>query len=422
VAAVIVLIAAAVGGYLLFGRGDDDGVAAGGGPGVVLLEPTDARQANDFAGQLDVDPPGRNAGIALANFPRAKPSTGGLVQQGAPITFSGNQPGLYGGSRDVTVCDIEQLVSFLTDPGNRAKAEAWASVHQIDVDEIEDFIGTLTPVRLRFDTRVTNHGFSNGRATPSQSILEAGTAVLVDALGIPRVKCNCGNPLLPPAAVTADYTIQNQDDAWDTFDRDDVLAVTEAPDPVDTYTLIDTETGEVFGRPARSDGSDDTDAPGDVLDELCPDLEDSPTCNGEGGSTTTTSTTEGPGDTTTTTIELATGDVQVTVTWNSAADLDLEVADPTGESVSRLNSPTASGGVFDRDSNVGCTNDGAVENIVWPDAAPAGTYTARIIGFGVESCGESGDFVLTVTIHGETQTFTGTATESQDQTFDFQVR
>jgi hypothetical protein len=40
-------------------------------------------------------------------------------------------------------------------------------------------------VILQRDTRVTNHGFRNGRATPTQSILQAGTAVLVDEYGVP---------------------------------------------------------------------------------------------------------------------------------------------------------------------------------------------------------------------------------------------
>ena len=60
------------------------------------------------------------------------------------------------------------------------------------------FLRGLTPVVLRADTRVTNHGFRDGSATSFQSVLQAGTAVLVDDHGAPRVRCACGNPLKAP--------------------------------------------------------------------------------------------------------------------------------------------------------------------------------------------------------------------------------
>ncbi|GAP52775.1 serine/threonine protein kinase [Streptomyces azureus] len=54
---------------------------------------------------------------------------------------------------------------------------------------------------LRADTGVTNHGFRAGRAAVLQAVLQAGTAVLVDDRGVPRVRCACGNPLRPPVAM-----------------------------------------------------------------------------------------------------------------------------------------------------------------------------------------------------------------------------
>ena len=92
---------------------------------------------------------------------------------------------------------------------------------------------------------------------------------------------------------------------------------------------------------------------------------------------TTTTTTEGE-ETTTTTVVLGTGDVQVTLEWDSDADLDLAVTDPTGEEISFSNrGPTATGGELDVDSNVGCDDEGSIENIFWPPGqAPAGGYVA----------------------------------------------
>lgn len=103
--------------------------------------------------------------------------------------------GLYGGSLSNT-CDPEALIAFLR--ANTQKAEAWAGVHGITVEEIPSFVRSMTPKVLLVDTPVTNHGFRGGQATPRQSILEAGTAVLVDADGVPRARCYCGNPLLEP--------------------------------------------------------------------------------------------------------------------------------------------------------------------------------------------------------------------------------
>jgi hypothetical protein len=58
------------------------------------------------------------------------------------------------------------------------------------------YIRHLRPVTLTRDTRVTNHTFVDGRAVAFQSILQAGTAVLVDKDGVPVARCRCGNPLL----------------------------------------------------------------------------------------------------------------------------------------------------------------------------------------------------------------------------------
>ena len=48
---------------------------------------------------------------------------------------------------------------------------------------------------------MTNHSFVNGRAVGFQSILAAGTSVLVDDYGNPVARCRCGNPLLKPVFI-----------------------------------------------------------------------------------------------------------------------------------------------------------------------------------------------------------------------------
>jgi hypothetical protein len=102
---------------------------------------------------------------------------------------------------------------------------------------------------------VTNHGFANGVATPHQSVLEAGTAVLVDNTGVPRARCACGNPLLPPQPTQQNFT----GDKWPEFDPGAVEVVQPGP-PTDTLIIRDVETNALIARPIGTDGTDDRDA------------------------------------------------------------------------------------------------------------------------------------------------------------------
>ncbi|WP_420124776.1 DUF6777 domain-containing protein [Nakamurella sp.] len=161
-------------------------------------------------------------------------------------TGAGTTDALYGGSGDLGGCDPERLVEFLT--ANRAQGAAWAGVHGLTVDQIAGYVADLTPVVLLHDTAVTNYGFAGGAATPRQSILQAGTAVLVDATGTPAVRCACGNPLTAP-------TVRDLPSAellgtrWAGFDPGATLAVTAGPRTT-SFTLVDVVTGATYQRPA----------------------------------------------------------------------------------------------------------------------------------------------------------------------------
>ena len=169
------------------------------------------------------------------------------------LRFSGTTPGLYGGTRNQRTCDVEALSGFLV--ANPAKAEAWSSVLGVDASNVAEYLASLTPALLRRDTRVTNHGFRAGRATPRQAVLQGGTAVLVDSLGRPRVKCACGNPLLDPVASPRPPVFLG--DPWTGFDPDKTIAIGAGDTPVDDLDLIDPDTGLGFQRPVGSRGSDD---------------------------------------------------------------------------------------------------------------------------------------------------------------------
>ena len=100
------------------------------------------------------------------------------------------------------VCDRDKLIRALRDDPGRLRAWATALGLEPTYRTVARYIARLHPVTLKRDTRVTNHAYlGNGRVSSFQSILQAGTAVLVDQYGRPVVRCRCGNPLTEPTFV-----------------------------------------------------------------------------------------------------------------------------------------------------------------------------------------------------------------------------
>ena len=115
-------------------------------------------------------------------------------------------------------------------------------------------------------------------------------------------------------------------------------------------------------------------------------------------------------------VVLQTGDVQVTLRWDTADDLDLYVRDPNGEEVSFFNPTVSSGGQLDVDANAACMErmGSPVENIFWPTGGGApGDYVARVELFS--HCGPENpiNFTLNILVNGEVQTQTGTVSSAQ---------
>ena len=117
-------------------------------------------------------------------------------------------------------------------------------------------------------------------------------------------------------------------------------------------------------------------------------------------------------------VQVAGGDVQVSVSWDVDSDLDLHLVEPgaTGEEIFWGNPSSVTGGTLDLDSNPACAIDGVRnENIGWPTGAPNhGTYTVRLDHWA--DCGEAESrYVVTVRVKGHAiQTFTGTVTAPGD--------
>jgi len=264
-AVAIAAVLALVGGLLVFNSlsGDDEQVVLGG---EVVLERADEAGDDpffdDFATLVSFDPtditppnvsavPVNGQADGTSEAANAAPLTNAEILQ---LSFKGGEPGLYGGTGDSAACNKAALIAFLeTTP---EKATAWAGAQGIPASGVREFVEGLTTVALQADTRVTNHGFKNGVANPIQSVLQAGTAVMIDATGIPRVKCGCGNPLRKPIPQTKTVVLKGT--PWPAFDQTVIATIEPADSPVDTFVLADARTGNAVERPAGTDGDADT--------------------------------------------------------------------------------------------------------------------------------------------------------------------
>lgn len=202
----------------------------------------------------------------------------------------GAAPGLYGGTRKVASCDVEQQIKVLKAAPD--KNRAFASVQDIEPSAVPGYLRGLTPVTLRMDTRVTNHGYRDGEADAYQAVLQAGTAVLVDDRGVPRVRCACGNPLLPPVA-QEDPRLTGK--AWPGYRASDVVVVEPAEKPVKEFVMVDPENGDWFERKAGDTGDKDkkTDPPKNASASPCPPGSDRP-CPSSSGATPSEPSPEDP--------------------------------------------------------------------------------------------------------------------------------
>ena len=106
-------------------------------------------------------------------------------------------------------------------------------------------------------------------------------------------------------------------------------------------------------------------------------------------------------------IRAGNGDVQASVAWTGASDVDLHVYDPNGVHIFYGNRNPATGGDLDIDSNAACNIDNTnVENIFWPlNSAPSGQYRVELHYYA--DCGvPRSDWVVTVLLRGQTPAVT----------------
>ncbi|MEU6907766.1 DUF6777 domain-containing protein [Streptomyces coeruleorubidus] len=194
-----------------------------------------------------------DSGLGRDTRVRSRAVPGGLQQ--------GDTPGLYGGTKQPGICDVERLKRFLTAPRNDRKARVWAAALDLRADEIPGYLDRLTPVLLRHDTLALNHDYKRGKAVPFRALLQAGIAILVDEQGLPSVKCSCGNPLRPFEGDTSriSVTFGDGNEKWQGYDRAEVVVVRPAPRKLERITLVDVQdSGRGIERPVGTTGEADT--------------------------------------------------------------------------------------------------------------------------------------------------------------------
>nr|WP_229849893.1 DUF6777 domain-containing protein [Streptomyces termitum] len=241
------VVAAAALSVVLIGRSGDKGDTAGSGGGEVFLQNTSASGPDPFtASTARTD--GSSASASL-------PSRSGTAGTGT-LQVSGATPGLYGGTRAVASCDVEKQVRYLA--AEPAKNAAFGSVLGLGANEVPGYLRSLTPLQLRADTRVTNHGYRDGSPTAYQAVLQAGTAVLVDGRGVPRVRCACGNPLTEPVAQKNPRT---EGAAWTGYESSQVVVVAPATTVVNVFVVYDPDQESWFARKPGDTGRHDKPTP-----------------------------------------------------------------------------------------------------------------------------------------------------------------
>ena len=109
------------------------------------------------------------------------------------------------------------------------------------------------------------------------------------------------------------------------------------------------------------------------------------------------------------------GDIQVSVSWDTPTDVDLHVVEPNGCEIYYGNEECPSGGWLDLDSNPACFNDNINnENIYWPDGqAPEGTYIVRV-DFYDDCCYCGAQYTVTIHYCGDMEIYEGSFNPGTD--------
>jgi hypothetical protein len=188
----------------------------------------------------------------------------GNTVETAPV--HGDHEGLYGDTVNNTEVDRDKIADFLS--ANPAQANSfveslnsdtttyWSGGNHLTVADVPRYLHELTPVVLRLDTRLTDHGFGGTHSIARQSVFQAGNAVLVDARGVPRVRGLSGNPLTAPIPLKGAPNLLGT--TWPGYRPGGLARIEAAAAAITNFVLVDVVTGLAFNRPVGTIGTNDT--------------------------------------------------------------------------------------------------------------------------------------------------------------------
>ncbi|WP_214406874.1 serine/threonine-protein kinase [Pseudonocardia lacus] len=184
------------------------------------------------------------------------PVADGATDWGVP----GSAMGLYRSVLGRADCDRDSLAAALAGDADLRLAWTGALVADGSADVSrgpgdDDYLDTLTPVLLTSDVRVRDHRYADGRAEPFDAVLQAGTAVLVDEAGVPRVRCISGSPLVAAERLPAGGR-EPLGQPWPGLDVAGVPFVVGGESPLTGIGLLDA-AGGAFLRPTGTLGGAD---------------------------------------------------------------------------------------------------------------------------------------------------------------------
>ena len=167
-------------------------------------------------------------------------------------SFPGNTPGLYGGT--LNSLELRPRGDGGVPPGQPGEGGRVGRGARDRVADIPGYVAQLTPVILR-----SRHLCHQPRLRERQ-----GDHVALGAagrhrgaggrFGTPRVKCYCGNPLTPAGTPSEPRFVGP---TWPGFAGSNITVIQETTVVIETFTLVNPLTNEVFERPAGTTGAAD---------------------------------------------------------------------------------------------------------------------------------------------------------------------
>ena len=122
-------------------------------------------------------------------------------------------------------------------------------------------------------------------------------------------------------------------------------------------------------------------------------------------------------ESTLTSLEYGGGAIQVTLSWETAADIDLYVTDPNSEMIFYSHTTSASGGYLDHDDTDGGTaSNPAIENVFWESDPLDGSYQVGVEYWSGDSTVVSTQYTVTIFVDGSPvgDPYTGTLANPGD--------